>query len=85
MVLQLFSISTVSALLQFLQFKKSQSLLGLCIKTHSLDMLEITGLTLQFYLKAFPVVHCFAVLDEFFYALQEMKTFKLASMLMRWK
>lgn len=68
-----------------LQFKKSQSLLCCCIKMHSLDMLEITGLTLQFYLKAFLVVHCFAVLDEFFYVLREIKMFKLASMLTRWK
>lgn len=68
-----------------LQLKKSQSILCCCIKMHSLDMLEIAGITLQFYLKCFPAVHCFAVLAEFFYILHKIETFKLASMLTRWK
>lgn len=29
-------------------------------------MLEVAGITLQFYLKCFPAAYCFAALAEFF-------------------
>lgn len=56
-----------------LQFKESQSLLCCFIKMHSLDMLEIAGITLQIYLKCFPAVHCFPVLAEFFLSYTKLK------------